>query len=525
MNQRVHTVPALIEHAAAIGGPRTFLQSEDLTVSYEDLPATVAPIAGGLDALDPDRAAPIAIGSRNLSRAILSWWAQAWRGGVTALLHPALKGNSLVHALKVTECEILIADREMIERFTEVRALCPKVRVIVALDEVPHHVAACVTVTTWSALEGRPRDRAPVRPEDPCTLMFTSGTTGPAKAVLKSHRFETTYGYWAADGVELESRHTMWSCSPYAHTRTANATIIAAASVTARVVLGSKYRPETFWREARAVGATHTLISSSLAHRMLALQPAAEDRLHGVEVVHCLPGPRDPEEFMNRFNVRLTGQGYGSTEIYAAPQWLRRQDWTKPANFAGRAHPLVHAVVCDEAGHPVPNDGTATGELRVRPMHRFDMFTGYYNDPAATAEALRDGWFRTGDRFTWDDDGNLYFAGRAKDSIRYSGENVSAWEIENAAAELAGVVETAAYGVPSDRGEEDIRLDLIVDQSLEFGDIIEHLRRRLPRFMVPRYLAFRREFPRTPSGKIRKAGLPDGDHAILGEIFDRVGQR
>lgn len=526
MSQRVHTLPELIEHAAARGGSKTFLHAEDLTVSYEEVPATAALIAGGLDELDRERAAPIAIGSRNLSRAILCWWAQAWRGGVTALLHQALRGNSLVHALNVTECQLLIADCEMIERFMEVRALCPNVRVIVALDGTPDHVdeAAGITVTTWSELGGRPRDRALVRPEDPCTLMFTSGTTGPAKAVLKSHRFETTYGYWAADGVELESRHTMWSCSPYAHTRTANATIIAAASVTARVVLGSRYQPETFWREARAAGATHTLISSSLANRMLALPPAPEDRLHGVEVVHCVPGPRDPEEFMNRFAVRLTGQGYGSTEIYAAPQWLRRQDWTKPANFVGRAHPLVHAVVCDEAGHPVPNDGTVAGELRVRPMHRFDMLTGYYNNPEATAEALRDGWFRTGDRFTWDADGNLYFAGRATDSIRYSGENVSAWEIENAAAELAGVVEAAAYGVPSDRGEEDIRLDLIVDQPLEFGDLIEHLRRRLPRFMVPRYLAFRREFPRTPSGKILKAGLTDDD-LIIGEIFDRVGQR
>ena len=523
VGQRAHTLPELIDRAAEAGKARTFLEAEDQVVAYDGLAELGALIAGALAELDPDRTAPVAIGSRNLSRAIMCWWAQAWRGGVTALLHSALRGSSLVHALNVTRSEILVADREMIELVLEQRAACPHLRMIVALDAVDWTAEpGGLTMVSFADLEMRPSPRARVRPEDPCTLMFTSGTTGPAKAVLKSHRYETTYGYWAADGVALERRHTMWSCSPYAHTRTANATIIAAASVGARVVLGGGYKPDTFWRDARVAGATHTLISSSLANRIMALPPSAEDGSHGVEVIHCLPGPHDPAAFMSRFNVRLTGQGYGSTEVYAAPQQLHRQDWTRPANFAGRAHPLVHAVVCDEAGEPVPTDGTVAGELRVRPMHRFDMFTEYYGDPLATAAALRDGWFCTGDRFTWDDDGNLYFAGRTKDSIRHSGENVSAWEIENAAAELAGVVEAAAFGVPSDRGEEDIRLDLIVNEPLDFDDIVEHLRRRLPRFMVPRYLAFRRDFPRTPSGKILKLGLAEGDDAVIGEIFDRV---
>jgi crotonobetaine/carnitine-CoA ligase len=523
---RARTLPELIDQVAEIGGRRIFLEAEDQVVTYERLSAAVSLVAGALEGLDPHRGAPVAIGSRNLSRAIMCWCAQAWRGGTTALIHAALRGNSLVHALNLTQSEILVADYTLIERVMEERAAFPHLRVIVALDGVDRPVEPRgLTLISWADLDMRPGARRQVRPEDPCTIMFTSGTTGPAKAVLKSHRYETTYGYWAADGVELETRHTMWSCSPYAHTRTANATIIAAASVGARVVLGSGYRPETFWRDAQAAGATHTLISSALANRLMALPPSADDRCHRVEVIHCLPGPHDPAAFMDRFNVKLTGQGYGSTEIYAAPQQLRRQDWTKPASFAGRPHPLIHAVVCDESGEPVPTDGITAGELRVRPMHRFDMFTEYYSDPAATAAAFRDGWFCTGDRFTWDDDGNLYFAGRTKDSIRYSGENVSAWEIENAVAQLAGVVEAAAFGVPSERGEQDIRLDLIVNEPLEFDDIIAHLRHRLPRFMVPRYLAFRRDFPRTPSGKIRTSGLAESESEIIGEIFDRVGQR
>ena len=519
------TLPDLVTAAAQAVPEQTFLVAEDLTVRYGELPGLLGQVAGALDEVDPDLTAPLAVGSRNLGWAVLCWWGQAWRGGVTALLHSALRGDPLTRALTLTESEVLVADAEMAGRVLAERVRLPRLRTLVLLEEAPDLPAAPgLRLVRLAALGGHPGRRAKVRPEDPCTIMFTSGTTGPAKGVLKSHRYETTYGRWAAAGVELRGggRHTMWSCSPYAHTRTANATIIAAACVGARVVLGPGYRAPSFWAEARAAGATHTLISSSLANRLLALPEADADREHGVEVVHCLPGPRDPCRFMSRFGVRLTGQGYGSTEIYAAPQQLRHQDWTRPANFAGRAHPLVHAVVCDPSGAPVARDGVAVGELWARPMRRLDMFTEYYRDPAATARAFSaDGWFRTGDRFTWDDDGNLFFVGRATDSIRRSGENVSAWEVETAAGAFPGVVEAAAFGVPSAEGEQDIRLDLIVDQPVDRAALLDHLRRRLPRFAVPRYLAFRRDFPRTPTGKIRKSELggPSGD--IIGEVFDR----
>jgi crotonobetaine/carnitine-CoA ligase len=521
------TLPELAAGAARAVPDQTFLAAEDLTVRYGELPGLLDQVAGALDEVDPDLTAPLAVGSRNLGLAIMCWWGQAWRGGVTALLHSALRGDPLARALALTESEVLVADAALAGRVLAERELLPRLRTLVLLEEAPDLPRAPgLRLVRWGEHGGRPGRRARVRPEDPCTIMFTSGTTGPAKGVLKSHRYETTYGHWAAAGVELRGSHTMWSCSPYAHTRTANATIIAAASAGARVVLGPGYRAPGFWADARAAGATHTLISSSLANRLLALPEADTDRQHGVEVVHCLPAPRDPGRFMSRFGVRLTGQGYGSTEIYAAPQQLRHQDWTRPPGFAGRAHPLVHAVVCDSGGAPVARDGVAVGELRARPMRRLDMFTEYYRDPAATARAFGDdGWFRTGDRFSWDDDGNLYFVGRVTDSIRHSGENVSAWEVETAASAFPGVAEAAAFGVPCDEGEQDIRLDLITDEPVDCAALLDHLRRRLPRFAVPRYLAFRRDFPRTPSGKVRKSelGAPGGD--IIGEVFDRRAQR
>jgi crotonobetaine/carnitine-CoA ligase len=519
----VETLVDLVASASARGGDRMFLQAPDVSVRYADLANVVSRVAGGLDDVDPRADAPLAIACENSGHAVIAWWAQAWRGGVSALVHAAYRGEPLSHALQLVQARVVLVDAAMLARLVEVLDGCPRVQTVILLgDAADVTVPDTIDIVPWNRLVADPRVPADVMPGDACTIMFTSGTTGPAKGVVKSHRFETTYGRWAAEGVELRPHHTMWSCSPLAHARTANATVIAAAHVGAGVVLGRRYRAESFWRDATDAGATHVLISSSLANRLAALDPSDDDRDHTIEVVHCLPGPSDPAGFAARFGITLTGQGYGLTEAYVAPQRLREQDWTQPASFAGRPHPAMRVVVHDVAtGREVPRDGVSVGELRVRPAHPDDMFSGYCRDPEATAEAVKDGWFHTGDLFAWDEGGALYFAGRAKDTIRYRGENVSAWQVEHAALSLPGVLEAAAFAVPADLGEEDVRLDVLVSHPVSLNDLADHLTRRLPSFMVPRYLAIRSDFDRTPTGKIRKFVLAAGETDVVGEVLDR----
>ena len=137
---------------------------------------------------------------------------------------------------------------------------------------------------------------------------------------------------------------------------------------------------------------------------------------------------------------------------------------------------------------------------------------GYLDMPEATTETWKNLWFHTGDGFRIDNDGNMYFVDRLKDTIRRRGENISSIELENEVQLIEGVAVAAAIGVPSQVGEEDVKVVATrsPNSKLSEQDLIELLAARLPRFMVPRYVEWVADFPRTPTQKIQKAVLRQG---------------
>ena len=135
--------------------------------------------------------------------------------------------------------------------------------------------------------------------------------------------------------------------------------------------------------------------------------------------------------------------------------------------------------------------------------------------PEKTTEAWRNGWFHTGDAFTVDEHGNYYFVDRAKDYIRRRGENISSFEVEAAVNEFPDVLESGAVAVPADEGEDEVKVALVLQPSVDFAPerLIEYLIPRMPRFAIPRYLEVWDELPKTEAtariqkAKIRQAGV------------------
>ncbi len=138
------------------------------------------------------------------------------------------------------------------------------------------------------------------------------------------------------------------------------------------------------------------------------------------------------------------------------------------------------------------------------------MMLGYHNRPEVNAELfLPGGWFRTGDLVRKDADGLHYFAGRVKDMVRRSGENISAVEVEQQIATMPGVAEAAVIGVPDARRGEEVKAFVVPASgtTLTAEDIVNWLRPRLAPFKIPRYVEFRDELPHTASGKVAKSAL------------------
>jgi crotonobetaine/carnitine-CoA ligase len=164
--------------------------------------------------------------------------------------------------------------------------------------------------------------------------------------------------------------------------------------------------------------------------------------------------------------------------------------------------------VVDERDNELP--AGAAGELILRHDEPWVLMSGYLDDPAATAAAWRNGWFHTGDQMTRDREGNFVFVDRQSDVIRRRGENISSFEVEAAITSFPAVVQAAAVGVPAAEGEDDLLAFVVIDAGREpppARELLEYLIGRLPHFMVPRYIEFVGELPRTPTDKVRKAEL------------------
>jgi len=150
------------------------------------------------------------------------------------------------------------------------------------------------------------------------------------------------------------------------------------------------------------------------------------------------------------------------------------------------------------------------GELIVRTDEPWALNSGYFGMPEKTAEAWRNGWFHTGDVFVRDGDGYFYFVDRLKDCIRRRGENISSMEVEAYVHEHPEVLECAAIGVPSEYGEDEVKICVTVKPGfdLEAWDLLEFLAPRMPRFMLPRFVELVGELPKTEAtNRIKKAEL------------------
>jgi len=188
----------------------------------------------------------------------------------------------------------------------------------------------------------------------------------------------------------------------------------------------------------------------------------------------------------------------------------------------GMPSPFREARIVDADDNPVKQGDI--GELQVRGP---GMLQGYYNRPEATAAALKDGWFRTGDLFRQDERGYFYIVGRLKDMIRRAGENIAAREVEAVLRGMPEVVEAAAVPVPDETRGQEVKAYIVLKPGVMPADLpperlIAFCEANLAKFKVPRYIAYIEKLPKTPSEKIAKQVLVQGVADLRSGSYDRV---
>ncbi|MGQ0844626.1 MAG: AMP-binding protein [Sporichthyaceae bacterium] len=338
-------------------------------------------------------------------------------------------------------------------------------------------------------------------------MLYTSGTTGPPKGVVAT-------GYDLAPLVtllncaEVAPGETMYTALPLFHGNALLVSMLGSMFVDARFAMAPKFSASRFFDDCRRYDAVSFSTLGGMISILMKQPPRPDDRDHSVRTVLSAGCPPDLfEPFQERFGVRLI-EWFGMVD---APGILLNNDGVVGSMGVSGVAGVEFRVVDDEDRDVPPGE---PGEVVFR--HPAGRLTHYHKLPDATDRAYRGGWFHSGDLAVVDANGYFYYKGRKKESMRRLGENVSAWEIETVLNAHPDVLDSAAHPVPSELGEDEIKVCVVRRPGAEPTPerIHEFCRDRMARYAVPRYVEFLDELPKTGTlrnqyAALRARGLTD----------------
>jgi crotonobetaine/carnitine-CoA ligase len=303
---------------------------------------------------------------------------------------------------------------------------------------------------------------------------------------------------------ELRPDDVLYSPFPLFHLDAAVLTVIPALVLGTTAALAERFSVSRFWDDIRTFGATVFDFMGATLTMLHKAPPRPDDADNPARLAWGVPVPEFAPAFEARFGLRLV-EAYGSTDA-GVPIYQPLHAPRRPGS-CGRAIAAYDVRLLDERDADVPVG--EVGEIALRPNEPSLMADGYLGMPAETLAARRNLWFHTGDLARQDADGFFYFVGRRTDSIRRRGENISAFEVEEALKLHPQVLDAAAYGVPSELTEDDVMAAIVVrdGEELDVAELVEFAGRHMAQHMVPRYIDIVAELPRTPTEKVEKRRL------------------
>lgn len=499
----------------------TFLKFRDGELTFGEVDTMADRVAQGLAALGVTRRDHVAVMLPNCADLVFVIFALARLGAVAVPVNTEYKGDLLRHVLHGSDASALVVDGTFLDRCAPIAAQVPDLRLVIARTEQPDNAlgALGVPAVPFSQLLacGHEPVNAPVSFGDLQAIMFTSGTTGPAKGAMVPHALALTC---AIDSVRFidSGGATIYCPLPLFHAAGLWDGMMSALVSGGSLAVVERFSASRFWDDVRRFDARVAMSVFSMIPILLNQPSRPDDRDHPLRTFYMGKSALD-QPLYDRFGVRAA-ETYTSTEVGIATA-SPYGEWR--TGSCGQAHDeRFEVAVVDELDRELgPGE---PGELVVRPRQPFVITTGYYGFPEVTARCFRNLWYHTGDRVYRDDDGYFFFVDRMKDAIRRRGENISAFDLECEVNLHPAVLESAAIGVPSELEDEDVKIAVVLQSGAELdeAELVAFCEERLPKFMVPRYVEIVDELPRTPTDKIAKHALrAAGDRGITPTTWDR----
>lgn len=441
--------------------------------------------------LDSDRPPHVGVLSSNSAEFSAVVAAAALDGFVVAGLNTTRRGAALATDIARADCQVVFVADDTAELLDGVDIGSVP---IINLDSDDWRRRTATAVA-------RPSARPEPSPDDLVMLIFTSGTTGDPKAVRCTHRTFAGAGQMLAERFDIGHADVVYLSMPMFHSNAMIAGWTVAVAGGASIAVRRSFSARGFVADVQRYGVTYANYVGKPLNYVLATEPGPDDATCSLRIMYGNEASaRDRRRFADRFGCRVI-DGFGSTEGGVA---ITRTPDTPPDALGPLREPT--AIVDVETGGPV-----AVGEVgEIVNSAGGGLFSGYYNDPDATADRLRGGIYHTGDLGWVDDEGYIHFAGRLGDWLRVDGENLAAGPIERILLRHPAIRQAAVYGVSVEIGDE-IEAVLVVDGPIDPAEFTHFLAAQsdLGRKQWPHRVRLTDALPETATFKTVKRALPE----------------
>ncbi|MCV7411988.1 ATP-dependent acyl-CoA ligase [Mycobacterium florentinum] len=498
------TVPAVLDRRAQQHPDRVMMSIAGTEVTFEQMRRRSRAAAELLRELGVGRGDGVALFTGTCPEWVYFWLGAARIGAVSGAVNAANKGDFLKHTLQLSRAKVILTDAERRARVDEVADRLDTVTDIVVQDDSLSHAltraASCID--------------DPGEPDEVGALFYTSGTTGPSKAVATTWNYLFSVAATVASSWELRSGEALWTAMPLFHLSAAPSVLVPMLTG-ATTVLAQSFHPGQVWDDIRAHGAVGFAGAGAMVSMLYNLPADPRDAQLPLRFISAAPiDASSYHDIEKRYGCRIVTM-YGMTEAF--PIAVKGVADEGVPGTSGRPNPNFDVRIVDDDGNPLPV-GTV-GEIACRPRYPHVMSEGYVGRDAQVDPHPE--WFRTGDLGRLDADQNLTYLDRIKDSLRRRGENISSAEVERVVMGHPAVAEAAAIGVPSELGEDDILLVVALrpDAVLDCAELLDFCAGRMPYFCVPRYVDQVNELPKNVIGRVRKDLLRS--KGLSSEVWDR----
>ena len=516
---------SFLERSSIVYADKTAIVDGERRLTYREMARQTTLMADALEKSGVGAGDRAAFLCSNIPEMLMAHFAAPLIGGVLVAVNTRLSPEEIRYILDHSGSKILIGESDLLAGLSGVVGGLAAVAEVVSIDRGGGEAGYPATPYE-EFLDRGSDDPRPWRVDDEermLSINYTSGTTGRPKGVVFTHRG----AYLNSLGEVIHSRHTprsvyLWTL-PMFHCN-GWCTAWGVTGIGGTHVCLPRFDPAEVWTLIDSEGVTHFNAAPTVLIS-LANAPQAHPFPHPVTITTA-GAPPSPAiiEAMEGLGASIV-HAYGLTETYGPHTVCELQDGVEDLPVAERARFLARQGVAfitadpvrvvDEDMQDVPRDAAAMGEVVMRGNN---VMKGYYNDPEATAQAFRGGYFHSGDIAVWHPDHYIDLRDRSKDIIISGGENISTIEVEKAIAGHPAVMECAVVAVPHEHWGERPKAFVVLKagRTVQPQEIIDHVRESLARFKAPDEVALVETLPKTSTGKIQKFVLRDREWAGRG---------